>query len=207
MEFITIRHPFIKCILSFHQKNGILNPVGRIEIVNEKQKGDYLFLTYIININAAKTLLEMHTVVINIQNFEINEYLSEHFGTLIFDFTNTVKKESISKEVIRICQQKALEYISSIQEKKEEEIKQSNDFLINAQIESQTAFFKYKISQAEKILSDSTSEKIIRMKTSEIDGLKEELRKKVQDLDSRRLIDISFNLVAGGLMHVIAKDD
>lgn len=205
IEFITLRHPIIKCIISSLKKNNITNTVGKICIKDKKNQGTYLFFTYIIKINAAKSMLKMHTIVININDFKRNNDLSNNFNALIFNFDKDSEQFSqinIPKDMILACQQKALENITSHQDNMVREMKQSNDFLINSQIESQTAFFNHKIKLARKMMEESNNSKIIKMKNSEINRLNTELEEKIHDLEKKRLIDISFDLVAGGLLCV-----
>jgi len=204
IEFITLRHPFVKSIVSC-LKDSSINNVGKITIKDDKNIGDYVFFTYIMKTNAAKTMLEMHTCVIDIETLEVNKELSQKFNSIIIQSESTSKqdtKKRLPKDVIFAAERKALEYITSIQDEAEEEIKQANDFLIDSQIESQKALFNYKIQSAEKRISEDANERIIKMKKSEIERLKEQLKEKIDALEKKRLIDISFNAVAGGILHI-----
>lgn len=207
MEFLTLKHPMVKCIISFINGKNNLNNTGEIIIESDTNHGNYLFFTYLIKINAAKTMLEMHTVVIDIDSFEINEFLSENFNNLLLKFKNKTAYPdvSLSENLVVACEQKSLEYITQIQDKKEKEIRRSNNVLIDSQIESQTAFFNHKIGLADKMHLEVVNEKIKTMKQREAKRLRAELKEKIEALERRRLIDISFNLVAGGLLFVEPK--
>jgi uncharacterized membrane protein YgaE (UPF0421/DUF939 family) len=152
-------------------------------------------------------MLEMHAVVIDLDSFEINEFLSENFNHLLLKFKNKTAYPdvSLSENLVVACEQKSLEYITQIQDKKEKEIRRSNNVLIDSQIESQTAFFNHKIGLADKMHLEVVNEKIKTMKQREAKRLRAELKEKIEALERRRLIDISFNLVAGGLLFVEPK--
>ena len=207
MEFVTLKHPMVKCIISFINRENRLNNTGKIIIESDANHGKYLFFTYLIKINAAKTMLEMHTVVIGIDNFEINDYLSENFNNLLLKYKNEIAYPdvSFSENLVFVCEQKSLEYIAQIQEEKEEKIRVSNNALIDTQIESQMAFFNHKIELADKMHFEVVNKKIKTMKQREAERLRAELKEKIEALERRRLIDISFNLVAGGLLFVEPK--
>ena len=204
IEFITIKHPLLKAIVSFLKEKGKVHLIGRIIITNEKFCGTYVFFTYLISINAAKTILELHTVTVDTETLEVNMTLSEEFSKLIYQNRSYPLNEGalINPIVIKACEQKSLEFISTLQDKKEKELQKNNNYLIDSQIESQKAFFKHKIAQAERRLEDNPDERIVRMKSAEIQRLENELKSKLSSLEKKRLIDISFNLVAGGILEV-----
>ena len=208
IEFITIRHPFIKAIINFYKKNDfkILTSLTYKDVTQSSKKGDYLFLIYLLEIKAFTKSLTFVPVVVSLDDFKVEEALSDRLLGILK--TCSEYNGQTSEEGIKKSESVALEYMISKKREKESELKETNESLVNDRLASLTQTFETRkrrlmdmIDKMKENISDKTK-KIIVMKQSELVNLERHYNLKKAELETEKKILVGHELIAGGLLHV-----
>ena len=209
IEFITLRHPFIKAIIESY-KNRVMNTITKISYVDEDSKieKNYLFFIYLLEIKSFTKSLTFVPVVVDITNMEIVNDYSDNLFNIVKKSKDFDGETSISNDIIKTAENKALEFMISQKRKKEDELKETNESLVNDRLSSLKSTFEIKLKKIDEIVKkmnenlNENTQRIITMKQSEKISLERNYLKKKTQLDSDKKIIVSHELVAGGVLNV-----
>ena len=208
IEFITIRHPFVKSIINFYKKRQfkILSSLKYEDKEGIFNKGEYAFFIYLLEIKGFTKSLTFVPIVVSLLDFKVNMPLSDKLLNIVRtsqDFTIDIGEESLTK-----CESIALEAMISQKRNKETELKETNESLVNDRIISLTQTFEIRkkrildtIERMKENLSEKTK-KIIVMKQSELVNLERHYNERKAKLETDRKITVGHEFIGGGLLHV-----
>ncbi|MBD3249175.1 hypothetical protein GF336_03960 [Candidatus Woesearchaeota archaeon] len=208
MEFITIRHPFIKSIINFYKKRQfkILSSLKFEDKEEIFTKGGYAFFIYLLEIKGFTKSLTFVPIVVSLKDFQVDTKLSDKLLNILRnsqDSTIDISEESVAK-----CESIALEAMISQKRNKETELKETNESLVNDRISSLTQTFNMRkkrimdtINRMRENLNKKTK-KIIVMKQSELVNLERHYNERKTKLEIDRKILVGHEFIGGGVLHV-----
>jgi superfamily II DNA or RNA helicase len=208
IEFITIRHPFIKSIINFYKKKQfkILSSLKFDDKENIFNKGEYAFFIYLLEIKGFTKSLTFVPIVVSLQNLQVNIELSDKLLNILRNSQNITI--DVSEESVAKCEEIALEAMISQKMNKETELKETNESLVNDRISSLTQTFNIRkkrimdtIDRMKENLSEKTK-KIIIMKQSELVNLERHYNERKAKLEDDRKILVGHEFIGGGLLNV-----
>ena len=100
------------------------------------------------------------------------------------------------------------EYLEMIREEEEQRLERNNNTLINNQIESIKQAAAIKIRKAEEIIKNlifqgmNDKDRIVRLHQGRIRNIKNSMEEKIKELEKKRPVSVSFNLIAGGMVKI-----
>jgi hypothetical protein len=100
------------------------------------------------------------------------------------------------------------EYLELIRAEEEEKLKRVNDTLVNNQIESVKQATKIKVNRTNETIKKlrdqgkTEGDPIMRPWRAKIRNFETSMEKKIIELEQKRSVSVSFNLVAGGIVKV-----
>ena len=206
VEFITLRHPFVKTIIG-HYKRKNFKQVTSIEYISTEAnlKGKYVFFLFLLEIKSFTKSLTFVPVAIDVNTCTINVSLSEILLKIVSD-----SKESppFSCDHIDEIKEKALSYVIERKNKKEEDLRTTNESLINDRIISLEQTYQIRINQIDELIQKydhnltENKSKIVIMKQSQKQNITRNFENKKIQLESDKKIIVSHELIAGGLLYV-----
>jgi len=105
------------------------------------------------------------------------------------------------------------EYLEMIREEEEQRLERNNNTLINNQIESVKQAAAIKIRKAEEIIKKlifqgtNDEDRIVRLHRGRIRNIKNSMEGKIKELEKKRPVSVSFNLIAGGMVKIESHVD
>ena len=209
MEFITIRHPFIKSVIDKYNKKDF-DIITKISYLDKSapEECQYLFFIYLLEIKSFTKSLTFVPVVIEINNIQVSDSYSDNLFNIIKNSKDNDGDITLDMETVRKCEKLALEHMIYEKKKKEQELKETNESLINDRLNSlkQTYEIRSKhlndvIDRMRQNLTENT-QKIINMKESQKINLTRNYEKRKRELEDDKKIVVSHELIGGGLLHV-----
>ena len=206
IEFITIRHPLIKSIISYYTSKDFV-PFTKI-ICKADINGNFIFFVYLLEIKSFTKSLTFLPVVVEINGLSINKELSGQLFKLINNSEDYKGGFSLDNNKIKHCEEIALEYMVSMKILKENELKQTNESLINDRLSSLEYSHNIRIQKVDEIIErmkrnlNEKTQRIINMKLSQKQNLLHNFDKKRNELISNKKVIVSHELVGGGFLDV-----
>lgn len=215
LEFITIHHPIMKSIKRYYDENRQESyHTAQFQLNgNGNYKGRYLFFIYLLEKRALKTDFILVPILVNPVNskVEVENELCDWFVAEIVN-AETIENDNIAdydKANFTKSLREAGDYLEMIREGEENNLRKINNTLVSNQIESVRQATTIKIDKAyaiiQKLISQDKSEDdpIIRLHKGRIRKLDAAMEKKMYELEDKRHVAVSFNLIAGGVVQII----
>jgi superfamily II DNA or RNA helicase len=214
VEFITIHHPIIKAIKRYYddEKTGArvtacLSIEGRAA-----DRGTYFFFVYLIEKTALKTELQMVPVLVNADSWDVKilDETSDWFMAELVRATEPGRSYEFENDQLEKASGLADEFLGMLRAEEEEKLRQSNNVLVDNQIESVKQSSAIKIGRAKKIIENLLGQgheedsPIVRLHRGRIRNLEMGLEEQVGKLQEKRAVSVGFTLVAGGIVHIEA---
>ena len=79
-----------------------------------------------------------------------------------------------------------------------------NDALVEARLASATRTFGAKIRKRQQWLAEATNDRIRRMRAGEIQHLEAQLRDRLRDIEAKREVFVTYELLMGGVLSLTA---
>lgn len=212
IEFITIRHPFVKAIISHYEKKEF-KPITKISYkdTNLDSDSNYLFFIYLLEIKSFTKSLTFVPVVLKQENGEIDDELSKRLLKIIKESEDYSEDVSLSEDDIINYEDVALEHMTKTKREKEIELKETNESLINDRLSSMEQTHNLRITKIDEFINrlkqneDEKSQKVINMKESQKINLNRNYDQKKAQLEADKKIIVSHELIAGGFLNVKQK--
>lgn len=216
LEFITIHHPIIKAIKRYYDESSqqIYNTAQFLLKGDSKYQGNYSFFIFLLEKAALKKNLILIPILVNLKNNKIHKI---HIAEEICDWflSAIVTAEPVNddlaiynNELFKKVFKETGEYLEMIREEEEQRLERNNNTLINNQIESIKQAAAIKIRKAEEIIKKlifqgmNDKDSIVRLHQGRIRNIKNSMEEKIKELEKKRPVSVSFNLIAGGMVKI-----
>lgn len=216
LEFITIHHPVVKAVKRYYDEtwDNIHNTAQfRLKENSNKYRGKYLFFLYLLEKTALKKELLLIPVLVNLSTMKVHivDELSDWFLAEIVRAEAVANKDFATYGETEFAQalKEASEYLEMIREEEEGKLKQSNDTLVNNQIESVKQAAAIKIRKAEETIAKlknqgkTEDDPIVRLYRGKIRNFNVSMEQKIRELEGKRAVSVGFNTVAGGVAEIV----
>lgn len=214
LEFITIHHPIIKAIKRFYddEKTGA-RVTARLSITGRPtDRGTYFFFVYLIEKTALKTELQMVPVLVNAESWDVKilDETSDWFMAELVRATQPETPYHFENDQLEKATGLADEFLGMLGAQEEEKLRQSNNVLVDNQIESVKQSTAIKIARAQKIIQNLLGQgheddsPIVRLHRGRIRNLEMGLEEQIAKLQEKRPVSVGFTLIAGGTVEIEA---
>jgi ATP-dependent helicase HepA len=156
VEFINFRHPLTHAALDYWKNNTEEEPIFRISIQDDSTAfGIFYFFVFLLHYEGLDRKSHLMSVVMDKDELEIQEGLSEDFLTIIQKINPDRDTSSVqfNQDAYDKARNKAVQYMASQRDIKHEELKSNNDALINSRIGALEQTFMVKHDKVKNILS------------------------------------------------------
>ncbi|MGV8172339.1 MAG: DEAD/DEAH box helicase [Candidatus Woesearchaeota archaeon] len=210
LEFITLRHIFIKSVID-HYKETELKYLTNINYVcDDTEEKELLFMIYLLEIKSFTKSLTFVPIAINLKTHEIDEDISNKLLEIIKNSEDSSQHKDLMYDEINACENNVIEYLTKIKVNKEQELKQTNESLINDRIKSLEQSFDNRTKKVEEQLSrfkrnvseNENLQKIIVMKESQKINMQRLFEDKKKKLEEDKKLIVSHEFIAGGILYV-----
>lgn len=209
VEFVTLRHPLVKAIISFYKKEEFKS-ITKIRYFdqNTTQDKNYLFFIYLLEISSFTNSLTFVPVVVDIQEKTINNKYSESLFEILKTSTDLLDNTDVSERDLDICKEISENLVIDKKRQRETELKEINDSLVNDQLSSLKQTFEIKTAKIDETIKkiqerlDSKSVKILKMKETQKINLTRNYENKRKILESNKKVIVSHELICGGIISV-----
>ena len=213
VEFITIHHPIVKAIKRHYDEKKAGGVTAQLLIKGRREDaGTYFFFVYLIEKTALKTDLKMVPVLVNADSWDVKmlDETSDWFMAEIVSATKPRREFDFNSDQLDKATQLADDYLEELRAEEERGLKQSNDVLVENQIESVKQSTAIKIGRAERIIQNLLSQghaedsPIVRLHRGRIKNMEIGREERAAQLETKRAVSVGFTLVAGGIVEIEA---
>jgi hypothetical protein len=212
LEFITLRHIFVKAIIDFYQ-NKELKTITKVTHFDPESLVDkeYMFLIYLLEIAGFTKSLTFVPVVVDLEDKTINYHYSDNLLQILNNSVDYSDFLSFTSENIEACEEAALNYMVSKKREIEAELRDDNESLVNDRLNALKQSVDAKIEKIDEIINkvnvytDSKSSKIIRMRESQKNNIIINYEHKKRMIESYQKIIVSHEFICGGYLNVRRK--
>jgi len=214
LEFITIHHPIIKAIKNFCEKERYsFYSTAQLQLNSKgKYPGLYIYLIYLLTKTSLKKDLILTPVLFNLESNEIfiNDEFSDWFLSDIISGEEPEKDlATYSEKELEKALSEAEDYLILIRDDEEGKLKRANNTLVDNQVISVKQATEIKIRKAEEIIKKlnlsgrSEDDRIVKLHRGRIRNFKIFMEKRIEELEEKRPVSVSYNLICGGVLKVI----
>jgi superfamily II DNA/RNA helicase len=213
VEFITIHHPIIKAVKRHYDGKKATGVTARLSIEGSREDaGTYFFFVYLIEKTALKTDLKMVPVLVNAESWDVKilDETSDWFMAKIVSATKPRAVFDFDNAQLDKATQLADDYLEELRADEERGLKQSNDALVENQIESVKQSTAIKMGRADRIIQNlllqghAEDSPIVRLHRGRVRNMEIGREERVAQLQTKRAVSVGFTLVAGGLVEIEA---
>jgi hypothetical protein len=214
LPFITIHHPLIKAIKRYAAEFDLgIGNVSCLELDDfPAAEGEYMFFIYLLEEASLKHTLKLVPILVRLTDRNVVHVLdeaAEQFVGRIPEARPIEKDISLSDSDVDSCLALADNYMAMYRDDEEQALARKNDTLIDARVDTKARAYHNKIRAVqetlEKVQRSGGPESIIRLHQGRIRNFEDNLRRELEDLETRRGVHVGFSLVAGGLLRVRPK--
>jgi len=207
IEFINILHPIVSIIVRVYKSNNIeFSKTSFIALKTDiLKKGFYLFLVYRLNIFGVKTESTFEPVILDIKAEEAcSRFDSEVIlGEMIEKGDDPENDIELNPEWVKTAVDKGERIFLDYSTKKLEDNRSKNDYFINNRLKSLELSFSKDENRINEQISKTISEFRISMLKAQLEKKKNILEEKRIELESKRKIYRSHELISLGVLEVI----
>jgi len=144
------------------------------------------------------------SVVLDKDELNIHEDLSEDFLTIIQKVSPDRATSSVQfdQNVFEKAKNKAIQYMADQRNVKHEELKSTNDALINSRIGALEQTFFVKHDKVKEFLETATDDRIIRMRKAQLRNIETNYRKRIEAVEQGRNLTVTYQYAFAGVMRI-----
>ena len=211
IEFINNSHPLVQMLMGYYKKEELKtnNAYHVLLKTNKLRGGTYFYFIFRVKVTAAKDRNTLEAIYIddNLNVVCFDEAAEELLGEMLengktADVSNFDIDEGFINKAYLTCKQKFLDKLNLIKNDTE----RNNNLLVEGRISSIKMNFSKKIKQKKKQLEkgrvEKKNERYLRMLSSYIQRLSNELESAVQKEEKKKVVAVEYDEVAAGILEV-----
>lgn len=210
LELLNRRHPLVQTAIDHFQRQPRLSrPLADLAVgadAVETAPGAYSFAIFLLKIQGAQPQTRLVPIALDAQGAR-NDAIEASLLRLIQDDAidatsgdwTATRRDAIAAETTRAVADEA--------DRVEQESLQRNEGILAVRRATVERTFRSKISKRRNQIARNSNENIQRMWTSEIRNLEAELERRLEDLELRRAVGVSFAPIGMGVITVRSVDD
>lgn len=208
LEFITLRHPLAQIALDYWNNLPADEQLEIYEVsmdIDQDYNGDCYFFIYSIIAKGITDQSELFVVVQDIETGEFHSAIGQDFLRYLqeTDIDHPVYGEKkITRDTFWAAEEAANRMAASERDRKNEELEESNESLVNARLSALEQTYMIKSDQVKKLLRESTDPSIRRMREGQLRNIKSGYEIRVAEIRKQEEIEVSFRLELGGIAHL-----
>lgn len=215
IELINGQHILVRSITAHYEAHlDRLHPVSRIQVnISEREirDGDYIYFLYLIEQHSANPGKMLEAVFLLVSTGDVvDEDKSETLLSELVTKGETLEAIEVSGAVVDKLHQKAEGVLGERLQRRKSELERVNNDIIERRLASVEATYKAKRESVFSMLEQARSEKqdprIIRMKESQIKNIDSKHEDTSRRIEAARRISLQWNLIAAGVVRVMAND-
>jgi ATP-dependent helicase HepA len=209
LEFFHARHPFVRQAIEYFQKRfSDGSDVGEIRIARlvaeapaPELVGEY---TFFLNAVRAEAINSQITVV-PIAFDKLGEPRPDVAAALLATVQRASRPSGIVPDIPGFLLMRDLQHGTMARERDRIETLtlDRNEALVESRLINTERTFRMKIRKREQWKDEAINERIIRMKDGEIANLRRQLDEKIADIERRRQVRVTYELVEGGILELV----
>ena len=214
LVFVTIHSPIIKSIVKYldlqtRDQKPVTLPLGRIRLDSYNGlEGNYFLFVFILEKNGIKKQLQLIPILVNLLNsneYYLNNSVTDLILGKLADAKELNEKIEFTQQQFSTAENVANECISMIREGQENELKRSNEIVLNNRIENIKQTLDVKKSRIQQTIDNMIDEsdvdqKVIRMNQGKIEKLEKKAENDINNWEKKRKVSVGFRRIVGCLI-------
>jgi ATP-dependent helicase HepA len=205
IEFINFRHPLTLAALEYWKNHSEEEPLFKIFIKNDTPPfGIFYFFVFLLHYEGLDRKSQLISVVVDKDELNIQEDLNENFLTLVQRVDPDQETESTEFDQYAFDKAKrgAIQYMAFQRDEKFEDLRRSNNALIDSRIGALDQTFYVKQAKVKEYLDTAADDRIIRMRKAQLRNIETNYRKKVAEVERGRNLTVTFQYEFAGVMRI-----
>jgi ATP-dependent helicase HepA len=201
LEFLNLRHPLVQAAIAHfgsRRRSGV--PIVDLAVAFPAQTAPdapVRFALFRVVTSGAQSAATLRSIVID-EGSQRAEAIEANLLRLLFEGQDAPGLDPWTPDARDELLLRSIDYISVEADRLEEEARERNDATIAVRQASIERTFRARIAKREAQLAAAVDDGIRRMRSGEVRNLKEELARRLADLESRREVAVSFSPIAIG---------
>jgi superfamily II DNA or RNA helicase len=207
-ELLHPRHPLTRAAVDYWSTRfdeADVDEVGDLVIAEDpKLAGEYDFYVYKLTISGARPALTLEAAALRPDGTEAPHVARSLLRILVSESAET-GATTLDEDMFRAQRARAEQIAQRIRRRREREAIRRNEALIALRREAIIRAEDAKIANARRRLETETNERIIRMKTREIENVEASKRARLRDLEGRRQVLAEIQEIAAGHLVLVPR--
>jgi superfamily II DNA or RNA helicase len=199
VEFISLHHPLVRVIAGEVDAEDGLMPSGLLRLAALGLERPHCFFIYQLSVTGMKDQLEFDAVVVD-GDGKVHEPASEGFLGAVADAQSIDDSPLFTDDEITRAESAARHYIAAGVARREQELTQLNDEVVDAQLESLRLGFERRQLWLHERIEAADNERIERMRRSQLVNWEADFEARVAELERKRGVTVGQRLIAAGVV-------
>jgi hypothetical protein len=205
LELVNLRHPLIRAAVARLESSAIPSrPVVDLHITADAipgLKGTFAFGIFLLSVSGAQSQSRLMAVAVDEEGRRTKE-LEDRLLWAIQDASTDAPRSPWSANERDAVIARMTTIAASIADQVEAEARDRNDAVLAVRQATIERTIKGKIAKRRSQIQNTTNERIQRMWNAEIRNLELELDRRLEQLESRRAVGVSYGLIGAGRITV-----
>lgn len=205
VEFLTIKHPITRIAKDYWIDRAAADPpVLVINVKGDQGDSRHFFFVFLLRTRAIRLEERLIPVLVSADDLTVDEFAGERFFRLVQsdeEFRPGVVDE-LDEDKYMKANEIAVRHMGGLRARIEDETRKLNDARVNSRRFAVEQTFDAKIRRVEETLAKVREQRVRRMKISQLENLRAARTASIQEIESRRDVDVSYTLEISGLMTI-----
>lgn len=212
LHFITLRHPLAQAALEYWKEK--VDPAetfvrvgvnGRLPDGTRLRSGDYYFFLFTFQASGVEKISRLVSVVVLPEEGDIFTELSRQLLHLLQTSSTEISGilPDVDPSTLEAAQQSAMNFMTTQRDSLEQDIRRSNEALINARLLALSQSFDAKRRRLQEILGKVTEARIRRMYEGQLRNQNARFEARQKEIEAQRAVITQFSLSLRGLVRVL----
>jgi hypothetical protein len=199
VEFISLHHPLVRVIAAEVDAEDRLMPSGLLRLPALELDRPHCFFIYQLSVSGMKDRLEFDAVLVD-GGGEVHETASTLFLAAVPDATSIDESPLFTDDEITRAESAARHYIAAGVARREQELTQLNDEVVDAQLESLRLGFERRQMWLHERIEAADNARIERMRRSQLMNWEADFEARMAELERKRGVTVGQRLIAAGVV-------
>jgi superfamily II DNA or RNA helicase len=203
LDFVTLHHPLVGALLE--EEPAQLRPTVALTAVDAERPGRFAFLLFLLRIHSFKPALEFLPVAVEL-GADVDESVSSRLLALLPSATSWEQREPYATDgEIDAAVSTATSWMSRRIDERRTDLQRVSDQILDRRIESLGTSHERWLGHRQRLLTDAIAtgqQSIVRLHQGYMRRREGEVAAKLAELERQKGVEIGYELVAGGLLHL-----
>ena len=203
VEFLNLRHPLIKGLMSYYDEQGRVYRAGRIRFPGPRA-GNFLFFVFLLESSGLLPRHNLVAVAVDMATAGVDEATSD---LVLPALAQTVLNDPdrmpvLQPDLVTRCYAGAQAFAFAERERLKAELERTNVAIVSSRQESLIQSLDRRSGRIKQLMMEAREPRIRRMRESQVRNLEGRVRTKIAELERQKIVNVSLRPLAGGFAQV-----